>query len=290
MKRFIRVLMAALLVMTFAGCTAKSNPKATISMAKSEYEYDSQIGFSVELTGIGEDEKGDVSIVSAADPTAIIYRHSLTAGTNSLSTDAMPDGKWIMTVKFKDKELASKQFTVKEPQYTEIRVTKEKQDDGSFVVTFSELPLSVDQLKKIDLSDEYISAATLIAVLCEYEYDSGNCLTMIDYLDGPAEIGNVDKNQIDQQFSQYPYVARSYFEGATPDNSYMPASYSITLFENAHSRVNEGYVTLRAISSGADNSREITLKQQGSTGNWYAHNYIGILAGIKAPKDEDPWN
>ncbi|MBQ4254070.1 MAG: hypothetical protein II712_04495 [Erysipelotrichaceae bacterium] len=289
MKKLMSLLLAASLLFTAAGCGSRKSASAIITMAKSEYDYNSQIGFSVDVMDLREDDSAEVLVVSTEDSTVVAYRRKLKLGENSLSTGAMTDGNWKVSVLINDKEVASKKFTVKGQAQIELSATKEVKGDYTYI-TFSMLPIDVSQLKTLDLTDEFISAAAFIAVLCEYEFDPENCLTMIDYMDGPNTISNVDKGQMDEQFKQYPYFARSYFEGTSPDNNYYPDGYTIRLFEGSNSRSEAGYVTLRVQSSGADSSRTITLKQVGSTGEWFAVNYMGLLSGIRAPKEDDPWN
>ncbi|MBR0137192.1 MAG: hypothetical protein IJM15_02165 [Erysipelotrichaceae bacterium] len=289
MKKLMSLILAASLLFTAAGCGAGKDPSAVISMAKSEYEYNSQVGFLVDVVDLREKDTAEVLVVSTEDSSLIAYRHKLVYGENSLSTASMEVGKWKVSVLINDKEVASKKFTVKEPAKVELTATREDQEDGVYV-TLSALPVEVEELKGLDLTDEFVSAAAFIAVLCEYEYDPDNCLEMLDYMDGPNTISNVDKGQVDQQFAQYPYVARSYFEGSSPETAYYPDDYTIRFTEGANSRAQSGYVTLRVQSSGADSPRTITLKQVASTGEWFAVNYLGLLAGIRAPKEEDPWN
>ena len=85
------------------------------------------------------------------------------------------------------------------------------------------------------------------------------------------------------------YVPFSYFKGATPDNNYTPAEpYSLTFKTNPYSDDNEGYMKVFLESGGADNPREIVLRQRGSDGKWFLWEQF-ILVGIRDPKSADPW-
>ena len=85
------------------------------------------------------------------------------------------------------------------------------------------------------------------------------------------------------------YKARSFFEGATPQNGYQPNTpYKITVIENPYSFDNENWATLYVQSGGADNPRPMKLRKKPSTGQWFLVD-IQCLADIRVPVEEDPW-
>ena len=84
------------------------------------------------------------------------------------------------------------------------------------------------------------------------------------------------------------YVPRSYFNGATPQNDYLPSQpYAVKVSENPYSYQNQGYAKLFVKSGGADSPREITLRMT-KDGKWYLWEQF-ILAGIREPESSDPW-
>ena len=98
----------------------------------------------------------------------------------------------------------------------------------------------------------------------------------------------MDKQFIQDRFCDKDYVPRSYFEGATPDNNYLPAEpYSIVVSENPYSYQNEGYATLYITSGGADSPRSVQLRKA-KDGKWYLWEQF-ILADIRKPESENPW-
>lgn len=111
---------------------------------------------------------------------------------------------------------------------------------------------------------------------------------MIDFLRGPRPMTGVDKQFISDRFRDKDYVPRSYFEGAVPENNYMPSEpYTVTVKTGAYSYEQEGYVKLFITSGGADSPRPITLRSKGD--KWYLWEYSSVLLGIKAPAEADPW-
>ena len=72
---------------------------------------------------------------------------------------------------------------------------------------------------------------------------------------------------------------------ATPDSD---EPYTLTIFTNPYSDDNEGYMKVFLESGGADNPREIVLRQRGSDGKWFLWDQF-ILVGIRDPKSADPW-
>lgn len=85
-----------------------------------------------------------------------------------------------------------------------------------------------------------------------------------------------------QQIESSPYIVRSYFAGATPENGYAldPNNLEITI-----TRVDpgDGYTKIFVQSSGADSPRPITLKLNDS-GLWQVDEFSSIYAGVRSPK------
>ena len=84
------------------------------------------------------------------------------------------------------------------------------------------------------------------------------------------------------------YVARSYFEGTSPDNDYMPTTpYTITVSTNPYSYSEESYTKLFIRSSGADSPRSVTLRKA-KDGKWYLWEQF-LLPDIRQPESLNPW-
>lgn len=158
--------------------------------------------------------------------------------------------------------------------------------------TFSRILCTAEDLKQLDITDEYQAACAVVFALAAYETDAAAAKEMFDYINGPETVSAFDTEFIRTQLRQYPYVMRSYFNQTSPDNGYaLGAEVSLTVKENVYSRTEENYVNLLFHSSGADSDRAVKLRKKGSTGEWFVFSdtYRGLMAGIRQPKADDPW-
>jgi len=200
-----------------------------------------------------------------------------------------------------EKSEAGNEATEEKAQ-TDVKKVAEKADpvtlevsasDKGETITFSRLPVSVDDLQNMDESyfkDYYTAAAIYVATCCLYEENTDECLDMIDYLNGPDDVSKYDIEYIRDRLLGKQYKTYSYFEGATPDNDYTASQpYTITVNNNPYSFDEENIAKLYMQSSGSDSERFITLRLKPSTGIWYFVE-SGLFADIKIPVSEDPWN
>ena len=169
-------------------------------------------------------------------------------------------------------------------------VGKGKNRSESF--TFATLPTNVAELQALpeaSLDSAFKTTALTIVALCRYEQNPDEAIEMLNFLKGPEEVSTYEKQFIRERMEGKMYKARSYFAGATPQNSYTPTTpYTITVSENPYSFDNENWATLYVTSGGADNPRPIKLRKKPSTGQWFL-NDIQCLADIRVPVSEDPW-
>ena len=158
-------------------------------------------------------------------------------------------------------------------------------------VVFSSLPETVEQFKALPqaaLTSPFDTAALTVLAFCFYPQDKDACLAMVDYLKGPKPLSSYDKSFIADRFRGVDYIPRSYFNGATPQNDYLPSQpYTVTVSENPDSYQNEGYAKLFIRSGGADSPREVLLRKA-KDGKWYLWEQF-ILVGIRQPESSDPW-
>ena len=76
--------------------------------------------------------------------------------------------------------------------------------------------------------------------------------------------------------------------GATPENDYTPSRpFTLTVEAGPYADANPGYKKLHIRSGGADNPREIILRQKGD-GTWLLWDQF-LLVSIRQPKSADPW-
>lgn len=158
-------------------------------------------------------------------------------------------------------------------------------------IVFSHLPETFEQftaLTQAALATPFETAAMTVLAFCFYPENKELSLRMLDYLKGPQPLSPLDKQFIRDRFMDKDYVPRSYFDGATPVNNYLPSEpYTVTVSSNPYSYQNEGYATLYVTSGGADSPRSIQMRKA-KDGKWYLWEQF-ILADIRKPESENPW-
>lgn len=158
-------------------------------------------------------------------------------------------------------------------------------------VVIGQMPQTLEEFRALPqaaMDTPFKTAALTVVALCHYPTDRQLCFDMLAHLKGPAGLSGVDKQFINDRFMDKDYVPRSYFEGATPENSYQPAlPYTITVSDNPYSYQNEGYATLYIKSGGADSARQVTMRKA-KDGKWYLWEQF-LLSDIRKPESENPW-
>ncbi|MBP5492668.1 MAG: hypothetical protein J6Y08_07475 [Clostridiales bacterium] len=164
----------------------------------------------------------------------------------------------------------------------------------SKTVVFDEMPETLEQMQALpgaSLTDPLEVAALTVAALCVYPSNKDESIRMLNFLKGPQPLSNYDIQFLRDRFMDADYVPRSYMNGATPQNNYMPQRpFSVTVFETPHSRdnINEGYLTIYITSGGADSPRYVRLRTKPSTGQWFLWEQF-LLSGIRIPDAANPW-
>ena len=157
---------------------------------------------------------------------------------------------------------------------------------------FTKLPTSLDELKALPeakLDTAYKAAALTMAALCNFSKDPEATFAMLDFLKGPEDVSEKEKQFIKDRLQDKEYLVFSYFEGATTANNYKPSEpFTIKVSENPYSFDNENWATLYVESSGADSPRPIKLRKKPSTGEWFL-NDIQCLSDIRVPDEKNPW-
>ena len=156
-------------------------------------------------------------------------------------------------------------------------------------VEFDALPQTAAEVAPCRTPEE--TAALTVAALVRFTEDQETGIAMLNVLRGPRPLSPQEIQLLkDQLLRDRDYVARSHFNGATPDNNYTPIEpYSVTVADSVHSYDQENYATLYIRSGGADSPRPITLRKKPSTGEWFLWNHVGLLPGIRVPASQDPW-
>lgn len=159
--------------------------------------------------------------------------------------------------------------------------------------TFAALPESLAEMQALPeakLDTPFKTAALTVCALCAYAADKQIGTEMLNWLRGPRPLSNMEISFLNDRFRDgKTYVPFSYFEGATPENDYIPAEpFKVTVSTNPYSDANEGYMKLFIKSSGADTAREVVLRQRGSDGVWFLWDQM-LLPDIRVPKSANPW-
>jgi len=157
-------------------------------------------------------------------------------------------------------------------------------------ILIERIPENVEQLIQMSacsLSSPFQTAALAVAVLCNYENNADATIEMINYLKGPVDLSNLEKQFISDRLVGKAYVPRSYFKGTSPQNDYsLPEVLEVEVSDNPYSYDNEGYAVLYLKSSGADSPRQVKLRRKGD--KWYLWEIL-FLSDIRVPKSDDPW-
>lgn len=156
---------------------------------------------------------------------------------------------------------------------------------------FSALPESLAQMQALPeaaLTDPFQTAALTVCALCAYAADRVIGTQMLNWLRGPRPLGPFDLSFLNDRFRDGHHVIFSYFAGAVPANDYTPAQpFTLTIEAGPYADANAGYKKLHIRSGGADNPREIVLRQKGD-GQWLLWDQF-LLVSIRPPKSADPW-
>lgn len=157
--------------------------------------------------------------------------------------------------------------------------------------TFAALPESLAQLQALPeaaLDTPFQTAALTVCALCVYGADRQIGTEMLNWLKGSRPLTGHEISFLNDRFRDGAHVPFSYFRGATPENDYTPAQpFTLTVEAGPYSDANAGYKKLLIRSGGADNPREIVLRQKGN-GQWLLWDQF-LMVGIRTPKSADPW-
>ena len=154
----------------------------------------------------------------------------------------------------------------------------------SVTVVFEKLPENIGELRALPQMEQqkpFEIAALTAAVMLRYDESPQDATEMMNVLRGSKYMTPYDMQLLRDRLSGKGYIARSYFAGAAPENGYQPdIPYSVTVFDDPNSYVDENFIKLNLRSSGADSPRQVQLKQRG--GKWFlSENYL--MGDIKEP-------
>ena len=158
--------------------------------------------------------------------------------------------------------------------------------------TFTTIPRSVEELKALpesDLSTPFKTCALTMLVLLNYTNDVNATIEMLNFLKGPDPVNEYQKQFLRDRLQGKDYVVRSFFEGSSPQNNYIPTEpLKITVYDNPYSYPEAGWATLHMDSTGADSPRQIKCRLKPSTNQWFLVENLA-LSDIRTPAAADPW-
>ena len=161
----------------------------------------------------------------------------------------------------------------------------------SFQIVFNTTPVTLGEftaLPQASLQSPCDTAALFVVAMCVYPVNAAEAIKMVNYLKGPQPLSGYDVQFLADRMRGKDYLPRSFFNGATPQNNYMPSPpYTIVVSENPYSYQEQGYAKLFLKSGGADSPRPIQTRQA-KDGRWYLWEQF-LLSDIRQPEASNPW-
>lgn len=159
-------------------------------------------------------------------------------------------------------------------------------------VTFDKLPASAAEFSALAdgaLNNPENTCALFLLALNLFTKDKDAGVAALNILRGPRPMSPMDIQFIRDRLRDKPYLPLAYFDGATPQNNYAPATpYTVQFYPDPRPQDWEaGYMRLFLKTTGADAARGIRLRQKGN--EWFLWEYSSVLSGIRIPAAEDPW-
>ena len=158
-------------------------------------------------------------------------------------------------------------------------------------ITLNSLPATLAELEALPRRTPEELCALFLCALHLYTKDADAGVAAMNLLRGPRPMTPYDAQFLRDRLRGKEYLPLAYFEGATPENSYTPASPQVlnVLPDSRPQDIEPGYLRVFIKTAGADSPRPIKLRQKPSTGEWFLWEYSSPLSGIRIPAAQDPW-
>lgn len=158
-------------------------------------------------------------------------------------------------------------------------------------VTLSTLPATLSEFEALPRGTTEEVCAAFLCALNLYIKDKDAGVAAMNLLRGPRPMTPYDVQFLRDRLRGKEYLPSAYFEGATPENGYVPnRPYVLNVLPDPRPQdVEEGYVRVFLKTAGADSPRPMKLRCKPSTGEWFLWEYSSILSGIRIPAAQDPW-
>ena len=164
------------------------------------------------------------------------------------------------------------------------------------ILKYDKLTTSIEDLKELDRTNPYNVVGAFIQTIIEYDpKNSKDFYEKLQFLVGEQqELTEVMKQNIKDRMLQndkYPYIGKSYFKGATPENDYTPQEpYELEIKNNIYVDSEAGFQKLMLKSGGADSERSIMLRVAKDNKYYiWSDSFMGLLMDIKQPESTNPW-
>ena len=116
-------------------------------------------------------------------------------------------------------------------------------EDLYMTITFDKLPSNVEELKSMpiaSLNEPEYGAALFVAAMMHYSVNKDETFGMLDFLNGPYEVTQYQKQFIADRMAEGDYVVRSFFAGTSPENDYTPSMPYTIVTERGFDQETEG--------------------------------------------------
>ncbi|NLZ56261.1 MAG: hypothetical protein GX900_06330 [Clostridiaceae bacterium] len=156
---------------------------------------------------------------------------------------------------------------------------------------FAKIPATLAEFQ--ELADqgmdtpENTAALFFVALEAMISESRSEGLAMINVLKGPQPMSRHEESFLKDRIMDKPWLARAYFQGATPENNYAPNEPLTLIFERDTRPQEPGFARVYIKTPAFDSKRGMQLRSKG--GKWYIWEYSAVVTGVRIPVSEDPW-
>lgn len=157
-------------------------------------------------------------------------------------------------------------------------------------IKFDKLIKDVVEFDSYDRTNPYVVCGLVVHTICNYD-NKDMFYDMLSYLMGPKQdINPIFKQRINDRMIQgdkYKYIGKGYFKNTSSSNGYeLPDTLIVDVVESSSQAVEDGYLRLDLVHSGADSKRQIMLRKA-KDNNWYlwSDSVINLLVDVRVEDD-----
>ena len=159
-------------------------------------------------------------------------------------------------------------------------------------VILQSIPATLAELKtlpQLGLRTPEDVCAVFLCALNLYGKDRDAGVEAMNLLRGPRPMTPYDAQFLRDRLRGKEYLPLAYFEGAAPENNYVPAKpYVLNVLPDPRPQdIEPGYIRVFLRTAGADSPRPVKLRKKGE--QWFLWEYSSPLSGIRIPAAQDPW-